>query len=245
MTSTTTLHQAVRGDQIKEVIHLLPDVDIEAKDNEGKTALHLAAELGRVCIAEILLKNGANVLAFSKKRVTPLQLAIQKERMGVLEIFARHDQVYSYTFGTQILFYEKQTYNSEIGTYRFALTTVMSGRVDLISDSIPLLESLSQMQGRMGAMSTALLGESYRLRYDPEVSQGPIQKAVTYFASAIDKWNKSDPTTLFALYGLVRSYALWNKEKEVARYGKVALALCQKLGAEWEHSRLLAVAKVK
>ncbi|KAF3291535.1 hypothetical protein TWF970_000749 [Orbilia oligospora] len=56
-------------------------VDLEAKENEGKTPLLLAAESGQNDVVKVLIKNGANLEAKDNKYLrTPLYFAVLKNR---------------------------------------------------------------------------------------------------------------------------------------------------------------------
>ncbi len=52
-----------------------PEVNLTKVDNNGDTALHLAAMKGNIPIIEFLLKKGANINAKDKFGATPLHLA--------------------------------------------------------------------------------------------------------------------------------------------------------------------------
>lgn len=62
----------------------------ETKDTNGWTALHLAAEKGRLETVEYLLKNGANkdarLKAGGRKGYTPKQIAVLEKKMDVAEL---------------------------------------------------------------------------------------------------------------------------------------------------------------
>ena len=59
--------------------------DVNAKSAEGFTALHVAAEHGRIGVMETLLKAGADVNATDNDRDTPLHLATSQDQAGAVE----------------------------------------------------------------------------------------------------------------------------------------------------------------
>ncbi len=53
--------------------------DIEAKDDEGRTPLHLAAEKGHEAVAQLLVDKHANIEAMDIDGRTPLHCAAGSE----------------------------------------------------------------------------------------------------------------------------------------------------------------------
>ena len=53
----------------RDIVQLLceRDADVNAKDEEGRTALHLAVQIGNIAVVELLLKQGANIEATEHK----------------------------------------------------------------------------------------------------------------------------------------------------------------------------------
>ena len=76
--SFKNISDAVKDGNIEEVRYLLEtkDVDVNAKDKNGVTPLHEAADRGLADIAELLIAGGANVNAEDYDGNTPLHLAI-------------------------------------------------------------------------------------------------------------------------------------------------------------------------
>lgn len=60
-------------DKVKSLIS--KGVDVNAKDEVGRTALHVAALQGRPGVAQVLIANGADLHARDKEGCTPLACA--------------------------------------------------------------------------------------------------------------------------------------------------------------------------
>lgn len=71
----TPLHWAVRRGQVENVRNLIGREDIEARDFQGRTPLHIAVLSGHDAIVELLLRNGADVNARDQWGITPLRRA--------------------------------------------------------------------------------------------------------------------------------------------------------------------------
>src|SRR5438105_10245956 len=74
-----------RGD-IEQVTRLLEqgEIDINAKDEHGRTSLHLASWKGYLGISKLLLAFGANIEAQDDDKQTPLHFACYKEQTANL-----------------------------------------------------------------------------------------------------------------------------------------------------------------
>jgi len=70
---------AAAGDLAAIRAELDKGVDVNAKDNEGRTPLHYAAKYATKQVVELLIPNGADVNAKDEDGWTPLHFAATKE----------------------------------------------------------------------------------------------------------------------------------------------------------------------
>ena len=66
---------AVEGTTDTLKVLLAEGADVNAKDSNGLTALHIAAKFGRMKVVEFLLANGADAAAKDKKEWMPVHYA--------------------------------------------------------------------------------------------------------------------------------------------------------------------------
>ncbi|MGB2866682.1 MAG: ankyrin repeat domain-containing protein [Sedimentisphaerales bacterium] len=86
--ATETLHGAVTSGNIGEVKRLLSEgKDVNSRDSEGQTPLHLAANRGHKEMVEVLIANGADIEARENRySSTPLLNAAVRGRKEVVEL---------------------------------------------------------------------------------------------------------------------------------------------------------------
>ena len=84
---TVGLYVAIkRGDLDQVERHVHWGTDINQIDIEGQTPLHESARIGKIVIARLLLKNGAQVNQLNNFDQTPLDLAIFNGRIQLSEL---------------------------------------------------------------------------------------------------------------------------------------------------------------
>lgn len=84
------LYRAVHAgdlDQIKR--HIFHGTDLNQRDREGDTALHVAARRGRLVIAEYLVDNGAELEATDKAGRTPLDEALLAGKISIANLLIK------------------------------------------------------------------------------------------------------------------------------------------------------------
>lgn len=60
---------------------------MKAKDEDGNTPLHIAAECGHVNIVKMMLSRGADISVVNKEKKTCLDVAIESSKEKVAEVF--------------------------------------------------------------------------------------------------------------------------------------------------------------
>ena len=93
VTDKSTMGQLMtsRADHV-EVVKLLlnAEADINAQDNDGATALMLAASAGHIDIVKLLLEAKADVKPKNKRGSTALQVALQKGHNNIVGLLKMH-----------------------------------------------------------------------------------------------------------------------------------------------------------
>ena len=79
--------QSIHQDVIEENVALVrrelsKGVDVNQKNDEGRTPLHLAAGIANKKIADLLIEKGANINSRDKRGLTPLDYAVEGEEMS-------------------------------------------------------------------------------------------------------------------------------------------------------------------
>ena len=69
---------------------LAAGADVNAKDGDGTTPLHCAADAGRKEIVELLIANGADVNAKNFQSKSPLDLAVKYKQTELADLLRKH-----------------------------------------------------------------------------------------------------------------------------------------------------------
>ena len=78
-----SIHQdVIEGNVALVRRELTKGVDVNQKNDEGRTPLHLAAGIANKEIAELLIEKGANINSRDKRGLTPLDYAVEGEEMS-------------------------------------------------------------------------------------------------------------------------------------------------------------------
>jgi ankyrin repeat protein len=81
------LHQAIMKSDRSEISRLLAEnTDIEARNDQGRTAFHLAALLGFEDLVQLLLKADANTEVKDHEDMTPLHYASWYLHQGIVKL---------------------------------------------------------------------------------------------------------------------------------------------------------------
>jgi ankyrin repeat protein len=95
--SETPLHLAAQSNENMVKLLLSKGAEVDAKDDDGMTPLHMAAWKGEKAVVALLLSHGAEVNAGNKHGTTPLHYAADfdgykdlADRKGVVELLVSH-----------------------------------------------------------------------------------------------------------------------------------------------------------
>lgn len=85
-----TLHAAVKKEDVEDVLlHIAsPLTDVNSRDSDQRTALHIAINVGNAEIVEVLIKSNADLSLLNKNGHTAFVLAIYKRNFEILKLLA-------------------------------------------------------------------------------------------------------------------------------------------------------------
>ena len=96
-----SIHQdVIEGNVALVRRELSKGVDVNQKNDEGRTPLHLAAGIANKKIAELLIEKGANINSRDKRGFTPLDYEVDGEEMS--EAFSEIDHAVSNMEGIEV-----------------------------------------------------------------------------------------------------------------------------------------------
>jgi ankyrin repeat protein len=84
-----SLHELAKTGDVEKIQKLLNVVDIEARDQENNTILHIASYYGHETLVEYLLDRGAKTDATNNDKRIPLHLASQLGHVKVVKQLLR------------------------------------------------------------------------------------------------------------------------------------------------------------
>ena len=88
--STNLWAAAAKGDRKEIELHIAAGTKLDAKDNLGQTALHLATANNHAYVIKLLLANGANTNILDEKGDTPLDWAVSWNRTEAADTLLKH-----------------------------------------------------------------------------------------------------------------------------------------------------------
>ncbi|KAF3175046.1 hypothetical protein TWF788_008518 [Orbilia oligospora] len=117
-------------------------VDLEAKENEGKTPLSLAAERGQDDVVKVLIKDGANLEARDNSLRTPLYRAVMKNRKETTKLLVG----YGADLATRCSWYstplEAAVDNGCRGLVRFLVDRMEKMEIERVTRDVALASAL-------------------------------------------------------------------------------------------------------
>lgn len=81
---------ATAGDERAMQVLIENGADITIEDQDGETALHVAAKEGHVALSRFLLENGANINALGRYERTPISIALLYGHIEVVRLLIEH-----------------------------------------------------------------------------------------------------------------------------------------------------------
>ena len=112
-----SIHQdVIEGNVALVRRELSKGVDVNQKNDEGRTPLHLAAGIANKKIADLLIEKGANINSRDKRGFTPLDYAVDGEEIS--EAFSEIDHAVSNMEGIEVVSSNSYVVRNEDGSLR-------------------------------------------------------------------------------------------------------------------------------
>ncbi|MDP6737298.1 MAG: ankyrin repeat domain-containing protein [Nitrospinaceae bacterium] len=122
-----TLHiMCSKGDIWYVKRHLDNGSDVNAKDEEGVTPLHYAAEGGFNEIVELLIDKGANVNAKNDDSATPLDVAIQFKEFETAALLRKHGGKHVTIYSADVSGEDSSTHRSFVRWFLWSILGVIN-----------------------------------------------------------------------------------------------------------------------
>jgi hypothetical protein len=122
-----TLHiMCSKGDIWYVKRHLDKGSDVNAKDEDGVTPLHYAAEGGYNEIVELLIDKGANVNAKDENGATPQDLAIQFKEFETAALLRKHGGIHETIHSADVRDEDGSTHRNFVYWFLWFILGVMS-----------------------------------------------------------------------------------------------------------------------
>jgi len=173
---------AASMDALPTVVRLLDaGVDIESRDEEGKTPFTLAAENGYVDLAMELLYRGANIEDAAREHAT------ENGRTEILRLLDGEDVA---SPGLPVAYFEaskKANAHASAGRWKEALEIYLTIPATLRTRTFELASNLGYAYQQLGRHAEAVVAFEEAIKRKPE--RAHIPKAACYSYSELERWD--------------------------------------------------------
>jgi len=182
----TSIHQAVLGDYPAAIsLSEVPDIDVDAQDSYGWTALHLASYFGNSELVKLLLEKGSSTRIRDKLGLLPIDLAGSEGHSDVVQLLV------------------EATFSSESEREESLLKAANDGNLELVEAHINLGVSIEckDYRGRTPLLlavwgnhyttTVFLLDHGANVHVEDEYGNSPVK--------TVDTWKSRNPSELHRL----------------------------------------------